>query len=236
MCTTTSHEQCALDRGGACPVAHRDTWVRVMRRWWLLPCLASLTLSGCTALPKPPSEQIVEYHGFDSLDRQWAQSNGTVESTHGPVVFVSSPLAAVAYESPRMAYTHGEREIRYYGRSEWLGPPARLLEPPLVRALEGTGAFRAVTTGTNGLLADLRVDIELYELLQHFGETASEGRVALRVQIIDLAGERLLATRTFAGRAPAPSGDAKGGAEAIALAMDEALAAVAKFVASLAAS
>lgn len=209
-------------------------WRGSKRAGHLTTGVLGLLLAGCGALPKPPSEQVIEYHSFDAASRTPASSQTRPAPSDGPVMLVSLPLAAVAYESPRMAYTRNEREISYYGRSEWIGPPARLLEPMLVRALEGTGAFRAVTTGTNGLLSDLRLDVEIYELMQHFGTTGSEGRVALRIQVIDLAREHLLAARTFSSTAPAPSADPRGGAEAITIAMNNVLSSVADFVASLA--
>lgn len=148
----------------------------------------------------------------------------------GLTLLVSPPQAQAGFDSRRIAYTRTPLTLEYYTRSEWADTPARMLGPLAVRALESSGAFRAVIAGPAPVPVDLRLDLELVRLQQEFTGAASVVRLELRAKLFDVRAGRVLATRLFAETADAPSADALGGARAASVATGAALESLAAFV------
>jgi cholesterol transport system auxiliary component len=148
----------------------------------------------------------------------------------GLTLLVSPPQAQAGFDTRRIAYTRTPLTIEYYTRSEWADTPARMLGPLAVRALESSGAFRAVIAGPAPVPVDLRLDLELIRLQQEFNAAGSQVRLELRAKLFDVRAGRVLATQVFTETAPAPSLDALGGARAASVATGAALEALAAFV------
>ena len=64
-----------------------------------------------------------------------------------------------------MRETH---QLEYFAHSEWVDPPARMLAPLLVAAVESTGTFRAVVLTPSAAVGDLRLDTEIVRLQHEF--------------------------------------------------------------------
>jgi cholesterol transport system auxiliary component len=140
----------------------------------------------------------------------------------GPSLLVPQPVVRGGLDSRRMVYIARPYELSYFARNEWADAPARMLQPLLVQALEGSGAFRAVVSASSSAAVDVRLDTEVLALQQEFLERPSVARVAIRAQLVDLASRRVLATEVFEAREAAPSEDPYGGV----LALNQALARV----------
>jgi cholesterol transport system auxiliary component len=177
----------------------------------LIPAIA--VPSGCAVVQRPPEQT---QHIF-VIDAEFAPP--PARATGDATLVVTPPRAAPGIDTPRIAYAPQATEIRYYAASQWAETPARMLEPLLIRALESTGAFRAVVGSASPAAGDLRLDSELLRLQQDFTRTPSEVRVSVRVQVMDLRRREVLATRVFEVREPAPSDDAPGGVAAFNRAM-----------------
>jgi cholesterol transport system auxiliary component len=147
----------------------------------------------------------------------------------GPVLVVAQPTAAPGFESPRIVYVKRPHELQAFARSEWVDTPARMLGPLLVRALERSGAFAAVTDAASGAAADLRLETELVRLQQEFTSHPSRVRLTLRVQLSDVRSRRVLGAREIETVEEAPSEDPYGGAVAANRAVRKVLEAVASF-------
>ena len=104
-----------------------------------------------------------------------------------------------------------------------------MIGPLIARALEQTGAFGAVLQAPTTVAADLRLAAELVRLQQNFAAKPSTIELALHVQLVDVRGRRVLATRTFEATEVAPSEDAYGGVVAANRALGRVLAEVATF-------
>ncbi len=128
-----------------------------------------------------------------------------------PPVAVAAPRAAPGFDGPRLVYVKKAHELRHYARADWVEPPARMLGPLLVRALERTGRFQAVVAAPGGVAAGLRLDTEIVRLQQEFTEKPSRVRFTLRAQLAEVAAGRVLGTRELEAVEPAPSDDAYGG-------------------------
>ena len=146
-------------------------------------------------------------------------------------LLVTSPRTESGFDTTRIAYTRSPLTLEYYSKSQWADTPARMLTPLLVRALESTGMFRAVLTPPIAANADLQLDITLIRLQQEFLQRPSRVRLTLRVCLIDISANRVLASRLFEIHEPAPSEDAYGGVQAANAAVTGTLREIAEFLA-----
>jgi cholesterol transport system auxiliary component len=130
------------------------------------------------------------------------------------VVEVGTPRAWPGFDTPQMAYVQKPYELDYFANNRWADSPAQMIGPLLARALEQTGSFRAVVQPPTVVPADLRVNSELIRLQQNFAARPSRVELSLRIQLVDVHGKRVVATRTFEETENAPSDDAYGGVTA----------------------
>jgi cholesterol transport system auxiliary component len=175
----------------------------------LAPALAALwpLLAACVSLPAQKPEAVELY----ALDVEFGEPPGPGTA---PAIAVPAPRAAPGLDGPRLVYVRRPHELRHYARADWVEPPARMVGPLLVRALERTGRFQAVVAAPGGAAAGLRLDTEIVHLQQEFTETPSRVRFALRAQLVDVAAGRVLGTRELEAVETAPSDDAYGGVQA----------------------
>lgn len=141
------------------------------------------------------------------------EANGVLETT------------AVLY---RLGYADAQ-QLKPYALARWSMPPAQLVRQrlrdhlaqrrPVLTPTEGAAAARS------GGIAPRVLRIELDEFSHWFeSPTQSSGLLRLRATLVENTpgGERLVAQRSVVARQPAPSGDAAGGARALAAATDAA--------------
>lgn len=149
-----------------------------------------------------------------------------------PMLIVSRPRAHPGFDTSRMAYVRKPYELEYFSRNLWVDTPEKMLAPLLVRALEASGAFRAVSQAPGSVSGELRLDTEIVRLQQEFISSPSRLRLTLRVQLIDMPGKRVLATREFDVVENASSDDPYGGVVAANRAVARVLNEVAVFSAA----
>ena len=146
------------------------------------------------------------------------------------VLLVNTPQTQPGFDSQGIAYTLTPLAVDYYTKSQWADTPALMFAPLIVRALESTGAFRAVLTPPTPVLDDLRLDTDIIRLQQEFYETPSKVRFMLRAKLFDVPSGHVLATQLFEVVEPAPSEDAYGGVLAANAAAQQMLGQIRDFV------
>jgi len=176
-----------------------------VRGWMLRIVLSALLTAGCAAL-QPPREESPDLHVLGAAPMARA-----VAARRDLVVEVSAPRPRPGFDTPQMAYVRQPYALDYFVKSRWADTPARMLGPLLAQALEQSAGFRAVVHTSGTVPADLRVDTELVRLQQNFATRPSRVELTLRVQLIDVRGKRMLATRVFDETENASSEDAHGG-------------------------
>lgn len=130
----------------------------------------------------------------------------------GRTLLVSMPKAAPGFDTSSLVYIHKSHVLEYYRKSQWIDTPARMLLPLLVLQLEATGKFRAVlSASTSPIACELRLDSEIVRLQQEFQTEPSIVRLVLRVQLLDMAVRRVVATKVFEIQKSTQSEDAEGG-------------------------
>ena len=191
--------------------------------WRLAWLPLTVLLGACTGLHPAPAENVNTY----VLE---AKPLGNVARERRDIVLeVSAPRAWPGFETPQMAYVQRAYELDYFATNRWADTPSRMLGPLLARALEQTGSFRAVVLTPSVVPADVRVVSELVRLQQNFETRPSRAELTLRIQLIDVRGKRILATKLFDETENAPSDDAYGGVAAVNEALQRILEQAAKF-------
>jgi cholesterol transport system auxiliary component len=170
-------------------------------------CLV-LLVSGCTLLPAPQQTASERYV------LEYSPATPAPASGDRPVLIVGTPAANGAYDSSRIAYLQQQYGLRYYARSRWADSPASMLAPLLVEALNAGGRLRAVGADSGGIAATLRLDSTLLRFYQDFTVHPSRMRITLRVQLVDLRAQRVVASRVFDIQEPAATDDTYGGVQA----------------------
>lgn len=165
--------------------------------------------SGCGLLQPATTPQPALY-SLDSVSRT-AVTVVPMVRTAVSILIVNPPHAAAGFDSSRIIYTREPHKLEYFAHSEWVDPPARMLAPLVVAAIENTGAFRAVIPTPSAATGNLRLDTEIIRLQHEFGTTPSRVHFTLRAYIVDHATRRVLAQREFDAAVPAPSEDPYGG-------------------------
>jgi len=168
--------------------------------------LSLAALCGCSAFgPQAPP-----HPAFYSLDA--APRSAAIRSAAAtPTLIVNPPHAAAGFDSPRIVYVREAHKLEYFAHSDWIDPPARMLGPLIVAAVESTGAFRAVALTPSAAAADLRLDTEIVRLQHEFGTAPSRVRFTLRAYLVNVKARRVLASQEFEAAVPAASEDPYGG-------------------------
>lgn len=197
----------------------------ICRKHTLLALGAALVLAGCTGLQSP---QLSE----PSIFLLEAQPLAMPQAPKGELTLaVSVPRAGPGFDTARMIYVRQPHKIEYFARNRWADPPARMLAPLMVRALEEASGFRAVVPARSSLRADLRLDSELVRLRQDFSTRPSSVQLTLRANLIDVRAGQVLAAREFNETEPTATDDPAGGVSAANRAVQRMLGKLADFCA-----
>lgn len=177
-----------------------------------LPAIAPAWLGGCggSLLPKAPPMPTLHALSLDDAEAPPPRP----PPAGARVLTVLAPRAAAGFDSPNLVYLRRPHEHEAFAQNAWVDTPARMLAPMLVRALQRSGAFRAVLSAQGSATAELALDTEIIRLQQDFGLRPSQVRFTLRAVLIDTATRRVLAWREFDRRVPALSDDPRAGVAA----------------------
>jgi len=203
-----------------------DSWVQRLALG-----AAALMLTACSAL-RPTSSQPPVFYSLDSqLKLSAPTARGTVASTL-PTLIVNTPSAASGFDSQRIIYVREDHKLEYFAHSEWVDPPARMLGPLLVAAINQAGAFGTVVLTPASVSGELRLTTQIIRLQQNFQSNPSRVQFTLRAYLTDEKTRVVLAWREFNAEATAPSDNAQGGVDAANRAVQDVLAQLALFVAT----
>jgi cholesterol transport system auxiliary component len=131
-----------------------------------------------------------------------------------PVLLVAQPSAAAGFDTVQMVYLQSPQRLESFAFHEWVEPPARMLAPRLLQALQATGAFRAVLMAPTVAVGDLRLECGLIRLQQDFTVRPSQVRLTLRAVLVQTKTRRVVAAQTFDETAAALGDDPVAGVAA----------------------
>ena len=179
--------------------------------------LLLMLAGGCSALlPKPTPTAPPAHYSLDGAPAPMSapRSGPSTRPAAAPTLLIDAPRAAAGFDSRRIVYTREPHRLEAFAHSEWVDPPARLLAPLIVAAVDDGGAFRVVVPATTAAAGDLRLDTEIVRLQHEFGGAPSRVRFTLRATLVDLTTRRVLAQREFDQTAASASEDPPGGVTA----------------------
>lgn len=195
-----------------------------------IPSLLVVGLAACSLLPTGKNAPLHTY--LLSLDTSPVNPAVASNETGKATLLVNLPQARAGFDTPRMAYLRRPHAVDYYANNQWADTPARLLAPLLVQAMEKTGCWRVVVPMPAAVQGNYRLDTEILHLQQEFLSQPSRVRLTLRVQLVELRGQSVIAARPFEMLEDAPSEDAYGGVIAANRAAGKLLEQVADWVAT----
>jgi cholesterol transport system auxiliary component len=180
-------------------------------------------LAACTLLPEPKPVALDKYL------LEYTPAAVAPASADVPVLMITTPRAHGAYDTARIAYMQQQFGLRYYVHSRWADTPARMLAPLLAEAMNATGQFQALYTSPGRLSGELRLDTELLRFHQDFTVQPGSMHVTLRARLVDLADQRVIASRLFDIQEVTTSEDAYGGVQAANRAIAQLMEQLAQF-------
>lgn len=188
-----------------------------MRNPLLTALLATtLLIQGCATIRPPAETTMVREYSLSSL-QPFARPPG--QARFPVVLLVATAEAPSWFQNPslyyRLAYRDG-RVLQPYAKSRWVGPAAELLTQRLHASLAASGLFKAVLGPEDGARVDYALRVTLEDFSQVFNSPdASVGHVRVRLTLVSLTDQRVVAQRVFEQEVPAPSADARGGVIAL---------------------
>lgn len=186
--------------------------ITVKLRRLIVTGLALITLSACSAL-KPSTTPQPTFYSLDSARRNLPAQAAVSPAPHNAklTLIVNPPRAAAGFDSQRIIYVRESHKLEYFAYSAWVDPPALMLTPLLVDAMQNSGAFSAVVPAPGAAVGDWRLDTEIIRLQHEFHTQPSRVRFTLRAYLIDSKTRRVVAWREFDDYATAASEDPYGG-------------------------
>ncbi len=121
---------------------------------------------------------------------------------------IVSPTAARVVDSPRIAVRPVPGEIQVYKGVSWSQPPSEMLESLLLQGFEDSGKIAAVARSGTGIGATYRLVMDLRRFeADYAGGTTPSAVIELNAKLLDVQGQRVVASRTFNQTRPASGTD-----------------------------
>lgn len=149
----------------------------------LLPILSLLS---CSVKRTVTHEYKLEAY---SISKRYAISKGSI--------LLSQPeaLAGVATES--MRYMDKPYEVSNFAHNAWYSPPADMLLPLMVKSMQQSNLFSAVTASIEPPPTDYRLDTQLIDLKQNFLTCPVQLDFIVKTTLTHVPDNRILASKLF---------------------------------------
>ena len=131
-----------------------------------------------------------------------------------------------------MAYSEQANRLDYFAYHAWVDTPARMLSNLIQQALEGSGLFGAVLSGSPEIRTELRLDSELMRLQQDFQGSDSSLVLDVRVNLVDVDKRVLLGSRALSYSVAARAANPEAGVAAASQAADQFVSDLVQFLAA----
>jgi len=169
-------------------------------------------LAGCVTQRIAPAD-------IYTISPEWGNRRAQAEKEKkSPLIIIKlAPVRAIrSLTGTEIIYTDARYGRNSYAYSRWNDTPVRLLQIFFQVILEENGRFGAVVPPTSASKADLLLESTLFDFSHHINDDGtSEGIIKVRFYLIDNTTKRVIATKEFASRVPAPSQKARSAAAAL---------------------
>ena len=183
------------------------------RNWFALgACL--LMLAGCAQLSS--RQTFPKHYTLVDSPASMQQTSGTTSRVTLQVARITvAPWLQGTALYYRLDYRHDDR-IATYAQSDWVSPPANLLETMIQNALASGGHWHIVTGPTGPARTAFALHVQLNDFSQAFASPGqSHGVLDATATLVDNRNGNAIAQKSFHVEAAAPSADAQGGVKAL---------------------
>lgn len=115
---------------------------------------------------------------------------------HGKYTLYVSPVKAnPLYDTNAMAYTAKSYRVEYFAKNRWAEKPAKMLQPLILKTLQNSRHFRAVTSSLGNIRYDYILNVQLTDLRQVFLVQSSYVVFSMHAEIIDAQAAKIIASK-----------------------------------------
>lgn len=189
----------------------------------LVISILSLFISGCALLT--PVNTKTTLYTIDQMPEKVPRA-----SKHPVSLLVLMPEASAVYNTTKMAYSLQPHVISYYGKNQWGGMPAQMIQPLIVGTIQNTNYFQAVFTPPLASDATYTLRTQLLELLQDYTVKPAVLRMTVRVTLMNTINNQAVATATFPSVFPMQQNTAYAGVLAANQATASSLRRISEFI------
>lgn len=186
-------------------------------------CLLLQFLVGCTMF-LPVKTEATNTYLLNTLPQPAIKKH-----PHRMNIVVMNPEAVSLFESTQMAYSTHPYTIAYFAKNSWADTPAQMLQSLLVQTLQETHYFHSVGVPSALGHYDYALSMQILNFEQRFFGKSSEFVVTVRVQLIRVATNQIVATKQFSVSEMAPQNTPYGGVVAANQGVAKLLGQVARF-------
>lgn len=110
-------------------------------------------------------------------------------------LYVSPVTAEPLFATDEMAYTASPYQVEYFAKNRWAEDPAKMLQPLVVRTLQKTHHFHAVTFTSGPIRYDYILNVHLLKLIQVFRANSSYEVATIYAEIVNAKTGRIIAAK-----------------------------------------
>jgi cholesterol transport system auxiliary component len=180
-----------------------------------------LSLGGCAASHPPTTYDLIAPRAFAG-------------STHPAnwQLIVDQPSALQALNTNRIMVRPAPGQIAYYKGAAWGDRLPSLLQARIIETFQNTGAVRSVSSSADMVTGDYTLDSEIRAFQVDINRPSVAANVDLFVKLVNSRTGRVVASRDFSARIPAPNDSTQAGVNALNQALTEVLQDTANWVSS----
>lgn len=184
-------------------------------RVWLALCACAALLTGCVHTTKADFLQ----HYTLSTPAPSPAGSGQARRAGRGILQITNITVPEWLDGTAMYYRldyEADGRLAAYANSDWVAPPAALLEPLLQQTILSGAGWRAVIGPRNPASADVTLQIRLDDFSQSFARPdASTGVLDATATLISSRAGQVIGQRHFHVEVAAPTPNAQGGAKAL---------------------
>jgi cholesterol transport system auxiliary component len=152
----------------------------------------SLILVGCAVKPLVTNQYKLGAYCKKQLSKK--------PSSHS--IFVNTPDAVAGYQREEMLYTSKLFELKPFVHNAWVDQPAEMLLPLIIQSLQHSGYFHVVASSPGAEVTEYRLDTQLLELQQNFLTKPSAIHLVVKVVLVHVENNQVVASRIFGYQIP----------------------------------
>ncbi len=180
--------------------------------------LSILVVAACSFRPKPVTIRTYVIDSGDTL-------TSAIKSKANPypyTLILLSTLGALPFRTQKILYRSSGITLAPYLYSRWEFSPTHMLTTKILRALDISNLFKAVSFRATGAKGNLYLECSLFDFSHHvdMARKSSYGVISAMFQLIDGRTRDIIAKKSFTIKKPAPELDAQGAASALKAASD----------------